>query len=100
VQLAVTSSAAQPTERIGVTMSTDTSLAGKPIAIVKTTDGKARVISNGLTVASDGSAAGWVFLQQSGDLKAVVTEKALADGDYDPATTVLAESGSLPITIS
>ena len=97
--MSVTSTVAKPTDRIGISMSTDSSLAGKQLAIIKTTDGTPRVISSGITVGSDGSASGWVYLQQSGDLQAVVADKPLTDGAYDKATPLLAESGTIAITI-
>ena len=99
IDFSVTSAVSPPTDRIGVSISTDSSLAGKQVAIIKTTDGKPRVIATGITVASDGSGSGWVFLQQSGDLRAVVAEKPLSDGEFDPATPLVAESGTISITI-
>ena len=99
IDFSVTSAVSPPTDRIGVSITTNSSLAGKQVAIIKTTDGKPRVIATGITVASDGSGSGWVYLQQNGDLRAVVAEKSLSDGDFDPATPLLAESGVISITI-
>ena len=100
ITFSVTSTVSSPTDRIGVSLSTDASFSGKQVAIIKTTDGNAKVIASGMTVASDGSASGWVYLQQSGDLQAVIADKPLSDGAFDKATALLAESGTVSITIS
>ncbi|MEI6375475.1 MAG: hypothetical protein WCP26_16970 [Actinomycetes bacterium] len=100
IVLGVTSTVATPTQRIGVVTKTDKSLAGKQLAIIKTSNGKARVIAAGTAVGSDGAASSYVYLQQSGDLMVVVPEKPLVVGPYDPATPLIAASGSIAITIS
>ena len=79
---------------------TDKSLAGKQLAIIKTSNGKARVIATGTAVGTDGTSSSYVFLQQSGDLMVVVAEKPLVAGPYDPATPLIAASGSITITIN
>jgi hypothetical protein len=93
--------------RISILGTTDASLAGKPVYIVKLNDGAPRVISTGSVVGSAGLAKTFAMLQRTGVLKLVIpavpfTAKPDATGSYpfDPRTALLAESGEFTVTIA
>jgi hypothetical protein len=98
--LGVTSTVAKATERIGIAVKASPSLAGKQVAILKTSNGTTRVVSTGMSLSDAGMASSYLFLQQDGDLQAVIAAKPLVAGPYDPKTQLVAESGVIHITIT
>lgn len=86
-------------QRVDIVGTTDPSLAGKPVWIIKTNDGAPKVLGTGSSVNSKGIAKSYVQLMRTGVLKLVVPAGLLAAGPYDPATPVLAESAPFTVTI-
>jgi hypothetical protein len=84
---------------VDIVGTTDPSLAGKPVWIVKTNDGAPKVLGTGSNVNAKGVAKSYVQLLRTGVLKLVVPAGLLTAGPYDPATPVLAESAPFTITI-
>jgi hypothetical protein len=91
-------SAAQD-QRVEIVGTTDPSLAGKAVWIVKTNDGAPKVLGTGSSVNAKGVAKTYAQLLRTGVLKLVVPAGLLTAGPYDPATPVLAESAPFTITI-
>lgn len=86
-------------QRVDIVGTTDPSLAGKAVWIVKTNDGAPKVLGTGSSVNAKGIAKSYVQLLRTGVLKLVVPAGLLAAGPYDPATPVLAESAPFTVTI-
>ncbi len=86
-------------QRVDIVGTTDPSLAGKPVWIVKTNDGAPQVLGTGSNVNAKGVAKSYVQLLRTGVLKLVVPAGLLTSGPYDPATPVLAESAPFTVTI-
>jgi len=53
-----------------------------------------------MSLSDAGMASSYLFLQQDGDLQAVIADKPLVAGPYDPKTQLVAESGVIHITIT
>ena len=86
-------------QRVEIVGTTDPSLAGKAVWIVKTNDGAPKVLGTGSSVNAKGVATTYAQLLRTGVLTLVVPVGLLTAGPYDPATPVLAESAPFTITI-
>jgi len=53
-----------------------------------------------MSLSDAGMASSYLFLQQDGDLQAVIADKPLVSGAYDAKTQLIAESGDIHITIT
>jgi len=94
-------------QKVSILATTDASLAGKPLYIVKMNDGAPRVISTGSVVGSAGLAKTYAVLQRTGVLTLVIPAKPLTGkpdsvGSYplDPTATLLAQSAEFTVTVA
>lgn len=93
-------------QQVAITATTSTSLAGKPVYIVKLNDGAPRVISTGSVLDARGVAKTFAQLGRTGVLQLVVpasqlqgTPDALGSFPFDPSTPLLARSGEFTVTV-
>ncbi len=93
-------------QQISIIGTTNPSLAGKPVYIVKLNDGAPRVLSTGSVLNKQGVAKTFAQLGRTGVLELVVpaqqltgTPDSLGSFPFDPSTPLLARSGQFTVTI-
>ena len=84
ITVAYAPTSAAKDQRVDIVGTTDPSLAGKPVWIVKTNDGAPKVLGTGSNVNAKGVAKSYVQLLRTGVLKLVVPAGLLTAGPYDP----------------
>ena len=93
-------------QQVSITGTTNASLAGKPVYIVKLNDGAPRVISTGSILNAQGVAKTYAQLGRTGVLELIVpaqqltgTPDALGSFPLDPNARILARSGQFTVTV-
>ena len=91
---------AAKSQKVAIVATTDASLAGKTVYIVKTNDGAPKVLGTGSVIGSKGVAKTYAQLLRTGVLELVVPVSPLTTGPFDPATPLLAQSAPFTVTIA
>lgn len=99
LSLGVSSTVAKPGERINTTISGPTSLAGKQVVIIDVDASDKYKIFSKLTLNSSGKANGYLILGMTDEIQALVPATSVSGGTWDPSTAILAQSGTIKITV-
>lgn len=99
LSLGVSSTTAKPGERINVTVSGSSSLAGKQVVLVDMLAPDKDMIFSKLTLNSSGSATGYLVLGMTDAVQAFVPTQQVSGNTWSAGTAVLAESGVVTITV-
>lgn len=99
LSLGVSSTTAKPGERINVTVSGASSLAGKQVVLVDMIAPDKDMIFSKLTLNSSGSATGYLVLGATDAVQAFVPTQSVSGSTWSAGTAVLAESGVVTITV-
>lgn len=99
LSLGVSSTAAKPGERINVTVSGASSLAGKQVVLVDMLAPDKDMIFSKLTFNSSGSTTGYLVLGATDAVQAFVPTQSVSGSTWAAGTPVLAESGIVTITV-